>query len=102
MKALIIVDMLEEFADGKLANPKTQAIGRPLQNLLAHARRQAWVVVFSNDAHHPGDPELKVWGPHAMAGDPGAGGIAALEPSPGPREFISEKRSYVAIHGTLI
>ena len=100
MKALIIVDMLKDFVDGKLANPKAQAIVAPLQALLAHARRHGWVVVFSNDAHLPGDPELKVWGAHAMKGDPGAQVIAALEPTPGPREFISEKRSYGAFDGT--
>ena len=62
MRALIIVDMLNDFVDGKLANPKAQAIVEPLQRLLAHAREQGWVVVFSNDAHHPDDPELRVWG----------------------------------------
>ncbi len=100
MKALIIVDMLKDFVDGKLANPKAQAIVAPLRRLLAHARRQGWAVVFSNDAHMPGDPELKVWGPHAMKGDPGAQVIDALAPVPGPREFISEKRSYGAFDGT--
>ncbi len=100
MKALIIVDMLKDFVDGKLANPKAQAIVGPLRALLAHARQQGWVVVFSNDAHHPDDPELKVWGPHAMVGDPGAQVIDALTPAPGRREFISEKRSYGAFDGT--
>ena len=45
MKALIIVDMLNDFVDGKLANPKAQAITPPLQRLLAHAREDGWVVV---------------------------------------------------------
>ena len=100
MKALIIVDMLKDFVDGKLANPNAQAIVGPLKTLLAHARGHGWVVVFSNDAHLPGDPELKVWGAHAMKGDPGAAVIDALAPVPGPREFISEKRSYGAFDGT--
>jgi nicotinamidase-related amidase len=100
MKALIIIDMLKDFVDGKLANPKALEIVGPLKALLAHARRQGWVVVFSNDAHQPGDPELKVWGPHAMQGDPGAQVIDALAPAPGPREFISDKRSYGAFDGT--
>ena len=39
-----------------------------------------WVVVFSNDAHEPGDPELRVWGEHAMAGTPEAQVIPQLEP----------------------
>jgi nicotinamidase-related amidase len=98
MKALVIVDMLRDFVDGKLANPKAQAIVGPLQTLLGHARRQGWVVVFSNDAHQPGDPELKVWGEHAMAGDPGAEVIDALAPRPG--DIVSPKRSYGAFDGT--
>ncbi len=98
MKALIIVDMLEDFVDGALANPKAQAIVPHLQRLLAHAREAGWVVVFSNDAHHSDDPELKVWGPHAMAGSPGAQVIAALTPRAG--EIISPKRVYSAFDFT--
>jgi nicotinamidase-related amidase len=98
MKALIIVDMLKDFVDGKLANPKAQAMIGPLQRLLAHARENGWVVVFSNDAHQPGDPELKIWGEHAMAGDPGAEVIDELAPREG--EIISPKRGYGAFDGT--
>ena len=98
MKALVIVDMLKDFVDGALANPRAQQIVEPLQRLLVHARENGWVVVFSNDAHLPGDPELKIWGEHAMAGDPGAEVINSLEPQPG--EIISPKRSYGAFDGT--
>jgi nicotinamidase-related amidase len=98
MKALIIVDMLNDFVDGKLANPKAQAIVDPLQRLLAHAREEGWVVVFSNDAHDPSDPEMKIWGEHAMAGDPGAQVIPELAPQEG--EIISEKHHYGAFDDT--
>jgi nicotinamidase-related amidase len=98
MRALIIVDMLNDFVDGKLANPKAQAIVEPLQRLLAHAREDGWVVVFSNDAHHSDDPELKVWGEHAMAGTPGADVIPQLGPREG--EIVSPKRDYGAFDGT--
>jgi len=98
MRALIIVDMLNDFVDGKLANPKAQAIVEPLQRLLAHAREDGWVVVFSNDAHHSDDPELKVWGEHAMAGTPGADVIPQLVPREG--EIVSPKRDYGAFDGT--
>jgi nicotinamidase-related amidase len=100
VKALVIVDMLEDFVGGALANPRAQTIVEPLRRLLEHARREGWVVVFSNDAHHPDDPELKVWGPHAMAGDPGAQVIEALRPEPGERELVSPKRVYGAFDGT--
>ncbi len=100
MKALIIIDMLDDFVDGALANPRAQAIVPNLQRLLAHAREAGWIVVFSNDAHQPGDPEIAVWGPHAMAGDPGAQVIEALAPVAGPREIVSPKRFYGAFDGT--
>jgi len=100
VKALIIVDMLIDFVDGKLANPRAQRIIEPLQRLLDHARDNHWVVVFSNDAHHADDPELAVWGEHAMEGDPGAQVIAALEPHVGEQEIVSPKRSYGAFDNT--
>jgi nicotinamidase-related amidase len=98
MKALVIVDMLDDFVDGRLANPRAVSIVAPLQRLLAHAREAGWVVAFSNDAHEPGDPELRVWGEHAMAGEPGAQVIAQLAPR--PDEIVSPKRVYGAFDFT--
>lgn len=100
MKALIIVDMLIDFVDGKLANPRAERIIEPLKQLLDHARQSGWVIVFSNDAHRPDDPELKVWGEHAMEGDPGARVIDVLEPREGEKEWQSPKRSYGAFDNT--
>ena len=101
MKALVIVDMLDDFVTGELANPDAERIIEPVARLLEHARSDAgYVVVFSNDAHDPSDPELRVWGAHALAGTPGAQVIAELEPHPGPREIVSPKRAYGAFDGT--
>ena len=101
MKALVIVDMLDDFVTGALANPHAERIVDPLARLLEHARRDDdWVVVFSNDAHQPDDPELRVWGEHAMAGTPGAQVIAELTPQPGPAEIVSPKRHYGAFDET--
>ena len=98
MKALIIVDMLDDFVDGKLANPRAQAIVEPLARLLDHARQDGWAIVFSNDAHHPDDPEIAIWGEHAMEGTPGAQVVAALAPRDG--EIVSPKRHYGAFDDT--
>jgi nicotinamidase-related amidase len=101
MKALVIVDMLDDFVTGALANPNAVRIVPPLARLLEHARASGdWVIVFSNDAHEPSDPELRVWGEHAMAGTPGARVVPELQPQPGPREIVSPKRSYGAFDGT--
>ena len=98
MKALIIVDMLKDFVDGELANPRAEQIVEPLTRLLSHARENGWVVVFSNDAHRPGDPELKVWGEHAMEGSAGAQVIDELAPR--EAEIVSPKRAYGAFEDT--
>ena len=45
MKALIIVDMLNDFVDGKLENPKAQEITPPLQRLLEHAREALEITI---------------------------------------------------------
>jgi nicotinamidase-related amidase len=100
MKALIILDMLVDFVDGSLANPTARPIVPNLQRLLAHAREAGWAVVFSNDAHEPSDPEIPLWGPHAMAGAPGSKVIDALVPRSRPDEIVSPKRTYGAFDGT--
>jgi nicotinamidase-related amidase len=98
MRALIIVDMLNDFVEGKLANPKAQAIIEPLQRLLGHARQEDWLVAFANDAHMPEDPELRVWGEHAMAGTHEAEVISQLAPR--EDEIVSPKRVYGAFDFT--
>jgi nicotinamidase-related amidase len=93
--------MLDDFVTGALANPDAQLIVPALSRLLAHARgSDDWVVVFSNDAHEPSDPELRVWGAHALAGSPGAQVVSELAPRPGPGEIVSPKRGYGAFEGT--
>jgi nicotinamidase-related amidase len=98
MRALIVIDMLNDFVDGVLANEEeARSIVPSIRSLLDHAREHDdWVVVFSNDAHESDDPELPIWGPHAMRDTPGAQVIDDLAPRPGPREIISPKRGYGA------
>ena len=100
MRALVIVDMLEDFVHGALANPRAAAVLQPLQELLDHARREDWVRVFANDAHEAGDRELALWGDHAMAGTAGAEVVAGLAPEPGRNELVVPKRHYGAFDGT--
>ncbi len=100
MKALVIVDMLEDLVRGAIANRRAEAILPALGELLAHARREGWVVVYANDAHEPDDAELPIWGEHAMAGTAGAEVVAELAPRPGPLELVVPKRVYGAFDGT--
>jgi nicotinamidase-related amidase len=100
MKALLVLDMLNDFMTGKIANPRAERIVPPIQQLLGQARanRDNWLVVYANDAHLPSDFELRVWGEHAMAGTPGAQIIAELAARDG--EFLLPKRFYSSFHET--
>jgi nicotinamidase-related amidase len=97
--ALVILDMLDDFITGKLANPAAEQIIGPVGALARAARgRDGWLVVYGNDAHRAGDFELAVFGEHAMAGSSGAQVIEMLTPQPG--DFVVPKRSYSAFAQT--
>ena len=102
MQALIVVDMLNDFYDGVLANEAHAARIIPaIAELIDNARKSPdWLVVYSNDAHRADDGEIAVWGPHAMAGTAGAEVIAALRPVGAEREIVSPKRFYGAFDET--
>lgn len=97
-KAVIVIDMLNDFVTGALANPAGEAITPNIASLLDHARSEGWLVVFANDAHLPGDYEEKVWGPHALAGTSGADVIPELEPQ--DDDIVLPKRSYSSFYET--
>ena len=102
MKALIVVDMLNDFYNGVLANEAHAARIIPaIADLIAHARKDPdWLVVYSNDAHRADDGEIAIWGKHAMAGTAGAEVIDALRPIGAEREIVSPKRFYGAFDET--
>lgn len=100
MKGLVIIDMLNDFVTGKIANPRSERIIPTIQQLAEKARadRDNWLVIYANDAHLPQDFELKVWGEHAMAGTSGAEVIPELAPIQG--DFVLPKRTYSSFHET--
>ena len=97
--AVIVVDMLNDFVTGSLKCERAQRIIPPLRKLLAAARETGAPVIYSNDSHLPEiDKELRIWGPHAMRGTPGAEVIPELAPE--PRDYVIPKRRYSGFHGT--
>lgn len=99
-KALLVIDMLNDFVTGSIANKRSERIVPTIGDLLAKARteRDDWLVVYSNDAHLPRDFELAVWGEHAMAGTSGAEIIPELASIEG--DFVLPKRTYSSFHET--
>jgi nicotinamidase-related amidase len=97
-EAIIVADMLAEFVHGRLGNDRCRAIVPALEDLLTAARRSQRPVVYVCDAHLPSDPELRIWGPHAMKGTPEAQVIDELRPQSG--DYVLEKRTYSAFYET--
>ena len=96
--ALLIVDLVNDFVTGKLANPRANRIIPNVARLVAAAHTAHIPVIWCNDAHLPTDFELKIWGPHSMKGTKGAEIIPQLKPAKG--DFILEKRTYSAFFDT--
>ena len=97
--ALLVIDMLNDFVDGVLANPSAKDIVAPISSLVEQARgSDDWAVVFVNDAHRLSDVELRIFPPHAMAGTTGAAVIDELRPV--PTDAVVEKRFYSAFTET--
>ncbi len=107
MKALIIVDMVNDYVAGApgceaLANEaQAKAIIPAIRRLIDHARAdEEWVTVYANTAHRADDREIDIWGRHALAGTHGAQVIEALAPVGAEREIVLAKRHYGAFDKT--
>lgn len=91
---VLVTDMLNDFVYGELKSKRAKAIIPKVKLLLDKARSSAVPVIYSNDQHIPTDPELKVWGEHAMKGTIGSTIVDDLRPSLADR--IVSKRAYSA------
>lgn len=102
-KALIVIDMLEDFIapDGKLTcGPAGQAIVPALQAEIAAARKEGTPVIYLCDNHREDDPEFEMFPPHCVAGTPGAEIIAELAPQ--ADDIVLPKRRYSGFFGTSL
>jgi nicotinamidase-related amidase len=101
LKALLVVDMLNDFVTGVVPNGRALRIVPAIRRLIDHARASSdWLVVYANDAHRADDREVERFGRHAMAGTAGAMVIDPLAPIGAEREIVVSKRYYGAFDGT--
>jgi nicotinamidase-related amidase len=96
--ALIVDDILQEFVYGEISSPRAKGIIAPAKKLIEQARRRKIPVIYACDSHLPSDPEMKVWGPHAMKGTKGAKVVSELKPEKG--DYYFEKRVYSSFQET--
>ena len=51
MKALIVVDMQNDFIDGALGTPEAEAIVDNVKTKISHYRQNSDIVIFTRDTH---------------------------------------------------
>ncbi|MCX9013703.1 MAG: cysteine hydrolase [Candidatus Methanoperedens sp.] len=82
-KVIIVVDMINDFVTGKFGSGRAQSIVPNIASLLEKARQKAIPIIYLVDTHSSSDPELEIWGEHAMKGSDGAEIIPGLKPKEG-------------------
>jgi nicotinamidase-related amidase len=98
-KAVIIIDLLNDFVTGDLKCERAKRIIPNLKKLIEVARKNNIPVIYSNDAHFPEDAEVvHKWGKHAIKGTKGAEVIPELKPT--EKDYIVEKRTYSSFYET--
>jgi nicotinamidase-related amidase len=96
--ALIVIDMLEEFVNGRLSTPEAKSTVNPAKKVLEEFRKRGLYVFYVKDSHQESDFEIRLWGPHAMRGSKDAQIIDELKPLSG--EEVLEKHTYSGFFGT--
>jgi nicotinamidase-related amidase len=98
-KAVIIIDMLNDFVTGDLKCERAKRIIPNLKKLIEVARKNNIPVIYSDDAHFPEDAEVvHKWGKHAIKGTKGAEVIPELKPT--GKDYVVEKRTYSSFYET--
>ena len=71
---LLVVDMLNDFCKpgGAFYDENLEAIIPAVKNLVKKRLEQNWKIIIIEDAHIEEDPEIKLLGKHAMAGEWGS------------------------------
>lgn len=96
--AVLVLDMIVDFTTGRYGTGSARAIRPAVARLLTGARKRRVPVIYCQEAHLPGDPELKVWGKHGMFGTRGAKTDPTLEPHRG--EPVIPKHTFGGFYGT--
>ncbi|MDH7508484.1 MAG: isochorismatase family cysteine hydrolase [Methanomassiliicoccales archaeon] len=97
-RAVIVVDMINDFVYGKFGSERARGIIPAISRLLETARAKGYLVIFTRDAHESKDPEMKIWGEHAMKGTSGSEVIQDLKIHKG--DHVIEKTTYSSFYNT--
>ena len=99
---LLVLDMIRDYLEpgGPLEVPRARGIVPSLRRRLDEARASGVPVIYVCDRHEADDPDLDIWGAHALAGSEGA--EVWPEIAPQPNDIVVAKRTYSAFTGTTL
>ncbi|HHY48045.1 MAG TPA: cysteine hydrolase [Firmicutes bacterium] len=100
-KALLVIDMLNDFIDPKGAlyvGDQARGVVEPIRHEIDRARREGIEVIYICDRHLESDPEFLMFPKHCVAGTWGAEIVPELAPMPHDR--VIPKRRYSAFFQT--
>ena len=101
MKALLVIDMLEDFIDKKgtlTTGPAGADIVDFIKEKIQKFRTENYPIIYICDNHEIDDKEFDMFPPHCIAGTKGSEIIEQLEPK--KEDIIIRKRRYSAFFGT--
>ena len=91
--AIVSIDLINDFVTGKLGHPKFQKVVKTTRELMERSGKFA---VLVQDSHSKGDPEIRVWGAHAMEGEKGSETVPELK----GKAKVIRKHTYDAFFNT--
>ena len=100
-KALIIVDMLNDFMDPKgvlYCGDASRGIVPFIQQRLQEYRNANDTVIYLRDAHDKNDKEFEKFPPHCVAGTWGSDFLPEIQPN--ASETVLAKKRYSGFYGT--
>ena len=101
MKALIVIDMLEDFIGEKGAlsvGPEGKKLIPFINDRIREFRAQSAPIIFICDNHEENDSEFDMFVPHCIAGTVGSDIIREVDFEPGDK--VIKKRRYSSFFGT--
>ncbi len=102
MRALLIVDMLQDFIEdwGTLKVEGAKEIIPFIATLRKEFKNNGAPVIYLCDSHSNDDPEFKLWPPHCVEGTKGANVVEELKPKAG--DIVIKKTTYSGFFGTTL
>jgi len=100
MRALLVIDMLNDFVKGSgaLPAPNAEALVPEINGVIGEFRGRKEPIIFACDSHEEDDEEFKLWPSHSVEGTWGAEIVEGLDVRHG--DTVVKKTRYSAFFRT--